>query len=131
MAVVTFACVLFSSARLCAQAASTHLLPAPREIQLAALQPLPQGIRITCASCFTDHDDEFTAQDLTRSLAARAIPTTGTFSIVLARTQALPPGLPPEAQPEGYTINPGPGVNPPPSPFPPPPRPASSTPRKP
>ena len=82
-----------------------HLIPLPREVAAAARQAIPQGIRITCASCFTDHEDEFTAQDLTQSLAVRSIPATGSFTVTLSRVTSLA-GLPPEAQPEGYTITP-------------------------
>ena len=81
-----------------------HLIPTPREITPAALQPIPQGLRITCATCFTDRDDEFTSQDLTQSLAARGIATSGPFTVALIRTASLA-GLPPAAQPEGYTIS--------------------------
>ena len=86
-----------------AQTTVPHLIPIPREINAAAPQPIPQGIRITCATCFTDHDDEFTAQDLTQALTARCISLSGPYTVTLVRAAALA-GLPPEAQPEGYTI---------------------------
>ena len=102
-ACLTLACSLAAGFQSNAQTSVVHLIPIPREITPAALQPIPQGLRITCASCFTDHDDEFTSQDLTQSLAARGIATSGPFSVTLARSASLT-GLPPEAQPEGYTI---------------------------
>jgi hypothetical protein len=87
------------------QTISPRLIPVPRELRPAATQPIPQGVRITCTSCFTDSADNFTAQDLTQSLAARRIPTSGPFTIQLVH--ATVPGLPSEAQPEGYTVTPG------------------------
>jgi hexosaminidase len=80
------------------------LVPMPRELRPTATQPIPQGIRITCTSCFTDSSDNFTAQDLTQSLAARHIAANGAFTIQLAHAAA--PSLTPEAQAEGYTIAP-------------------------
>jgi len=87
-----------------ASAQSLHLIPTPRELQPGATQPIPQGLRIVCNSCFTDPDDNFTVQDLTQSLAARSIPTAGPFTIQLTRVQTLPD----ELKPEGYTITPSP-----------------------
>ena len=84
-----------------------HLVPIPREVQAGPIQPIAQGIRINCSSCFTDTQDTFTVQDLTQSLAARSIPTTGSFTIQLTRLQALPAPMPADAQAEGYTIAPG------------------------
>jgi hexosaminidase len=91
-----------------ANAQTLHLIPIPREVQTppaSALQPIPQGIRISCTSCFTDHDDEFTARDLTESLSARGIPADGNYTVVLARVPALA-GVPPEGQAEGYAVTP-------------------------
>ncbi len=87
-----------------AQPAALHLIPIPREIHPAATQPIPQGIRLVCASCSSDQEDAFTLQDLQGSLAARGIPTSGPLTIQLTRSQA---GLLPEAQTEGYTVTPG------------------------
>jgi len=81
------------------------LVPIPREIHPAASQLIPQGVKITCISCFTDASDNFTAQDLAQTLAARRIPTSGPFTIQLTRGQSA--SLPPEAQQEGYTITSG------------------------
>jgi hexosaminidase len=86
-----------------APAQTLHLVPTPREVHPAALQPLPQGLRISCGSCFSDQEDNFTMQDLNQSFAARAIATTGSFTIQLSRVQNLPE----EMKPEGYTITPG------------------------
>ncbi len=77
------------------------LIPQPRELKTGPTQPLPRGLHIVSTS--TDPDDTFTAAELTRSLTARRIPTTGPFTITLTRTQ-----LPPEMQSEGYTITPTP-----------------------
>ncbi len=76
--------------------AQTHaehldLIPAPREVAPGAVRALPQGIRITCTSCFSDPEDNFTAQDLNESLAARSIPQGGTaITVQLTRTQGIP-----------------------------------------
>ena len=86
-----------------ASAQSLHLLPAPREVRAAGVQPLAQGLRITCISCFTDPEDNFTVSDLTATLASRSISASGPFTVSLTRTQALPE----EMKAEGYTITPG------------------------
>ncbi|ADW69122.1 beta-N-acetylhexosaminidase [Granulicella tundricola] len=78
-----------------------HLIPMPREVHASTDVPLAQGIRITTST--QDPEDRFTAEDLTTSLAARAIPTSGPFTINLTRTQSLPE----EMKLEGYTITPG------------------------
>ena len=79
-----------------------HLIPTPRELHPAATEPLPQGLRTTCSTCASDPQDAFTQSELNRALAARRIPTDGPITITLSHTQSLPP----EAQPEGYTITP-------------------------
>ena len=79
-----------------------HLIPAPREIVSGSTQPIAQGVKITCTSCFSDAEDNFTVQDLTQTLAARSISTSGPFSIQLTRVQTLPE----EMKPEGYSITP-------------------------
>ncbi len=90
------------------QPATLHLIPIPRTVQPGPLQPIPQGLRVACPSCPTDPADAFTLQDLTQTLAARAIPTTsGSVTITLARAANLPP----EMAPEGYTIAPGTNPN--------------------
>lgn len=86
-----------------ASAQPLHLLPAPRELQTGATTPIPQGVRINCSSCFTDTADSFTVQDLTQSLTARSVATTGPFTIQLTRVQTLPDDM----KTEGYTITPG------------------------
>ena len=80
------------------------LLPAPRQVQPAAVQPIQQGVKFTCTSCFTDAADSFTVQELTETLAERGIPATGPFAISFHRVQNLPA----EMQAEGYTITPTP-----------------------
>jgi hypothetical protein len=92
-----------ASASIAASAQTLHLLPMPRELQAGSTQAIPQGVRITCSSCFNDPADNFTVQDLTQSLAARSIPTTGGFTVQLSRVQTLPA----EMQAEGYTITAG------------------------
>ncbi len=106
MAAVTLACLTLCPTHARAQVAAPHVLPAPREMRPAGPQPIPQGIHINCGSCSSDQEDEFTMRDLNQALAARAVPTTGPFSIVLSHTSALTPGLPAEAQSEGYIITP-------------------------
>jgi hypothetical protein len=91
---------LFSS--LAAGAQALHLIPAPRELQPGPAQPIAQGIRIACGSCANDAEDSFTVQELTQSLAARGISTSGPFLVQLVRSQSLPE----EMKPEGYTIAP-------------------------
>ncbi len=83
------------------QSAALHLIPLPREVRAGASQPLPQGLHISCNSCPAEAEDNFTAQELTRSLAARRIPTSGAFTIQLGRAQ-----LPAAQAAEGYTITP-------------------------
>ncbi len=84
-----------------AQSPALHLIPTPRELHPGASQPLPQGLHISCNSCPSQPDDNFTAQELTHSLEARRIPTSGAFTIQLSRTQ-----LAPAEAPEGYLISP-------------------------
>ena len=86
-------------------AQSLHLIPIPRELKAGTLQPIPQGLKIECTPCASNPEDAFTAADLTQSLTARQIPTTGPFRILLTHTKDSV--LPAEAQPEGYTITPG------------------------
>ena len=86
--------------------AAPRLIPAPRELSATSTQPIPQGVRIVCASCAGDPADALTQQDLTRELAARHIPTNGAFTLQLVRGTA--PTLPAEAQAEGYTVAAGP-----------------------
>jgi hexosaminidase len=95
-------------------AAELHLIPMPRELKRTADQPLPNGVRIACASCAadSDSDDKFTADDLAATLAARGIPAasvaaTGSpaLEIRLARLSAHPvPGFDAAMKPEGYVI---------------------------
>lgn len=96
------ACLLLSTFPSPLPAEPLHLLPAPREVQPGTALPLPQGLRITCTSCFTDTDDNFTVQNLTQTLATRGISTTGPVTVQLSRVQTLPD----EMKPEGYTITP-------------------------
>ena len=79
-----------------------HLIPMPRELQAGAVQAIPRGVRVVCASCSTDADDRFTAQELEGVLATRSIATTGPFTVTLARVGTV--AAPMVA--EGYTIVP-------------------------
>jgi hypothetical protein len=81
------------------------LVPMPRELRISGAEPIPKGVRISCDSCSGNMEDKFTLQDLTRTLAERHIPASGTFTIQLVRNQTS--SLPPEAQAEGYIITPG------------------------
>jgi len=100
---ISLAAVVALAAIPLTNAQSLHLIPAPREVVTGASQPIPQGVKINCSSCFTDSLDGFTVQDLTQSLAARSISATGTFVVQLTRVETLPD----EMKPEGYTITPG------------------------
>ena len=84
-------------------AQSLHLIPAPREVVTGTSQPISQGVKINCSSCFSDPEDNFTSQDLNQSLGARSISTSGPFVVQLTRVQTLPD----EMKAEGYTITPG------------------------
>ena len=81
--------------------AAPHLIPMPRELRPGTSQPLAAGLHISCNSCPGEPEDDFTAQQLTRSLVARHIATSGAFTIQLGRAQ-----LPADMQAEGYTITP-------------------------
>lgn len=84
------------------------LIPIPRELHTLPDQPLPNGVRIICTSCFTDADDKFAAEDLSSSLAARGIATSNTngLQIRLVRLAAAPdPSFTDAMTPEGYTLS--------------------------
>ncbi len=89
-----------------AGAQALHLIPQPRELHSTTTQPLAEGLRLVCTRCASDPDDAFTAAELTRTLAARGISTSGAFTIQLTRVSALPADMPAAAQAEGYTITP-------------------------
>jgi len=96
-----------------AQSQPLHLIPMPREIHPLADQPLPSGVHITCASCATDPDDQFAAEDLADSLAARGVPATNPsgLEIRLTRLSAHPvPNFDPAMKPEGYVITSSPNL---------------------
>jgi len=99
----------FSAAPTQAQSAAAPLplIPMPREVQPLADQPLPNGVRIVCTSCFTDPEDKFAADDLSASLAARGIATSngGGFEIHLDRLATHPvAGFDAAMKAEGYVI---------------------------
>ena len=96
---------LLASKAALAPAQSLHLIPTPREVHTTATQPMAPGVRVVSAS--SDPSDRFTAEDLTQTLAARQISTSGAFTIQLIRGTVA--SLPAEAQAEGYTIAPGSG----------------------
>ena len=60
-------------------------------------------MKISCSSCSSDSEDNFTSQDLTQSLVSRSISTSGPFAVQLTRVQTLPD----EMKAEGYTITTG------------------------
>lgn len=82
-----------------------HLIPMPREIHALPDQRLPNGVRIVCASCTTDAEDKFAAEDLTASLAAKGLATSNStgFEIRLSRATTAP-AFTEALKPEGYTI---------------------------
>ena len=99
------AVLLLMPVALAAQGTGLHLIPLPREVRPGAVQALAGGVRITCTACFSSTDDNFTAQDLTTTLAERGISTSGTYTVQLTENSSVP--MAPEAHDEGYTITPG------------------------
>ena len=99
------ACLLvLSAASALAQGTSLHLIPMPREATATSVQPLPNGVKITCPGC--DGEDQFAADDLAQTLQSRGIATTGSsFTILITRKGSA--DFTPAMKPEGYTI----GVN--------------------
>jgi hypothetical protein len=96
-----------------AQATTPRLIPMPREMHVLPDQPLANGVRIACASCSTDSDDKFAADDLAANLAARGLATSNSTGLLiqLNRLSANPdPAFPASSfsdamKPEGYTIS--------------------------
>ncbi|MGI4827207.1 MAG: glycoside hydrolase family 20 zincin-like fold domain-containing protein, partial [Janthinobacterium lividum] len=84
-----------------------HLIPMPREVTAKGDQPLSNGVQVLCNGC--DADDTFTANDLTRTLAERHIPTGGGLRLTLERAHSGA-GFTPAMQAEGYTIRSTPGT---------------------
>jgi hexosaminidase len=107
-------------------AAALKLIPMPREVSEAAIQPLAAGVQINCASpCAAE--DAFAIDDLKSWLAAQGVEvnTTSPVNILVTRygtplansiyVGALPPGfssdasqttMPDSIKPEGYAIIP-------------------------
>ena len=99
------ACTALSPAQ-ALQAQTLKLVPMPRQVQTTSDVPLTNGVRITCASpCSAD--DQFAADDLTKSLKDRGINivTTGGLHVELFRLANHPvTGFTDEMKPEGYVI---------------------------
>ena len=92
-----------------AQAQSPKLIPMPREIHTSADRPILSGVHVVCAGC--SGEDQFTADDLSHTLADRGIPTgagTSALSIQLvhAAGTSLPAGFEEPMRAEGYRIEP-------------------------
>jgi hexosaminidase len=88
---------------------SLKLIPNPREVRpasgVAASIPLPAGVRIACASCSTDLEDRFAADDLTQELAGRQIATNSAAAYTLQLVHRPDASFTAEMKPEGYTIS--------------------------
>jgi hexosaminidase len=83
------------------------LIPMPREVHAVADLPLPHGVRIVCKGCAANSEDQFAADELAASLAARSIPVTeaGGVEIDLTRLGDEPLAeFTDEMKPEGYVI---------------------------
>src|ERR1700756_2849461 len=111
---------LFSQAD--AQSGQLKLIPIPRELTIAATQPLTSGINISCSNpC--PAEDSFAIEDLKNTLAAQGIPANPNASstILVTRygtslansiyTESLPAGtaateMPEAMKSEGYSIIP-------------------------
>lgn len=80
--------------------AALHLIPMPREVTARGDQPI-RGVEVLCVGC--DAEDNFAAEDLRQTLAARGIPSTGGtgLRILLKRSGT---GFTAPMQAEGYTI---------------------------
>lgn len=88
-------------------AQTPKLIPMPREVHAVSDRPLLSGIRVLCAGCSVE--DQFTAEDLTRTLTQRGVPTgsgIGALSIDLIHSAgtSLPAGFDETMRAEGYRI---------------------------
>ncbi len=79
-----------------------HLIPMPRSYTARPDVALSSGVSVTCDPCSSE--DQFAAQDLRETLAARGLSTGNGFRIVLQRRAE---DLSPPAQAEGYRIQTG------------------------
>ena len=75
--------------------------PAP-----SASVALPVGVRIACATCLTAEgaDDKFAADDLSRELNARNIPTLAATAYIIQLVRRPDASFTAEMRPEGYAI---------------------------
>ena len=92
----------------CAHAENPKLIPMPREVRGAADRPI-SSLRVTCTSCSSQ--DQFTADDLTGTLAQRGVPTGSvpgalTIELVHGAGATLPTGFDESMRAEGYRIEP-------------------------
>ena len=92
-----------------AQAQTPKLIPMPREIHPIADKPILSGVRVVCAGCSSE--DQFTADDLTRTLADRNVAAgSGTSAITIQLVHSagtsLPAGFDEAMRAEGYRIEP-------------------------
>ncbi len=91
------------------QAQAPKLIPMPREIHAVADRPILSGVRVVCAGCSSE--DQFTADDLSHTLADRAVPAgsgADAISIQLVHSpgSGLPVGFTEAMRAEGYRIDP-------------------------
>ncbi len=91
----------------CAQ--TLKLIPMPREVHGATERPVLSGIHVVCAGCSSE--DQFTADDLARTLTQRGVPTgsgAGSLHIELVHGagSSLPTGFDESMRAEGYRIEP-------------------------
>lgn len=87
---------------------SPHLIPMPRQYDAKGDQAIT-GVTVDCPAC--DADDQFAAEDLRETLAARGIPSGGGLRIVLERlARHADSSFTDAMKPEGYTITSGNGV---------------------
>ncbi|SNS82977.1 Glycosyl hydrolase family 20, catalytic domain [Granulicella rosea] len=112
-AVVLSALLALPAVHLQAQTPSQapKLIPIPRELHtapgVAASVTLPLGVHIACATCQTAEgaDDKFAADDLSKELSARNIPTLSGNAYTIQLVRRPDANFTAEMRPEGYTIS--------------------------
>ena len=78
-----------------------HLIPLPRNYTAKPDVALSDGVQISCVAC--DADDQFAAEDLRYTLAARGVPANSGNGLRIV-LQRRPQELSGPAQAEGYRI---------------------------